>query len=153
VLERIKKWREICPDLAIARPSWWASRRDGGGFPVSPRLAGRGAARPRRRFRFEPVEGATANDLPGAVPEAVKEERYARLMEKTEAISAARLQRQGRPHHPRHHRRGGRTDEDGDMGATGRSQADAPEIDGQVLLRDVPADLRPGMIVMFDRRC
>jgi ribosomal protein S12 methylthiotransferase len=42
-------------------------------------------------FRFEPVEGAAANDLPGAVPEEVKEERYARLMEKTEAISAGKL--------------------------------------------------------------
>src|SRR3546814_20173834 len=49
-------------------------------------------------FRFEPVEGAAANALPGAVPEEVKEERYARLMEKTAAISAAKLQATiGRP--------------------------------------------------------
>jgi ribosomal protein S12 methylthiotransferase len=78
------------------------------------------------------------------LPEALKEERYARLMEKTEAISAARLAAKV-----------GRTlqviidevgepDEDGDLGATGRSQADAPEIDGAVHLRDVPASLKPG---------
>ena len=41
----------------------------------------------------------------------------------------------------------GEPDEDGDIGATGRSQADAPEIDGQVLLRDVPQDLKSGDIV------
>jgi ribosomal protein S12 methylthiotransferase len=98
-------------------------------------------------FRFEPVAGAAANALPDPVPEAVKEERYARLMEVTERISAARLA--GKV---------GRTlsvivdevgepDEDGDIGATARSQADAPEIDGQVFLRNVPASLRPGDIV------
>ncbi|OZA71964.1 MAG: ribosomal protein S12 methylthiotransferase, partial [Sphingomonadales bacterium 39-62-4] len=95
-------------------------------------------------FRFEPVAGAAANDLPDQVPEAIKEERYARLMEKTEAISAAKLAAKV-----------GRTirvivdevgepDEDGDVGATARSQADAPEIDGAVYLRNVPADLQPG---------
>src|SRR3546814_511267 len=82
-------------------------------------------------FRFEPVEGAAANALPGAVPEEVKEERYARLMEKTAAISAAKLQAKI-----------GRTIDviidlaDGEGGATGRSKADAPEIDGEVHLRD-----------------
>ena len=78
----------------------------------------------------EPVEGASANALPGAVPEAVKEERYARLMALTARISAAKLQAKV-----------GRTlevivDEVGEDGATGRSQADAPDIDGQVFLRD-----------------
>jgi ribosomal protein S12 methylthiotransferase len=82
-------------------------------------------------FRFEPVAGAAANDLPNAVPEEVKEERYARIMEKTAAISAAKLQTKI-----------GRILEvivdlaDGDGGATGRSHADAPEIDGEVHLRD-----------------
>jgi ribosomal protein S12 methylthiotransferase len=83
-------------------------------------------------FRFEPVEGAAANDLPDQVPEPVKEERYARLMELTAQISAEKLRAKV-----------GRTldviidavdDETG--GATGRSQADAPEIDGEVHLRD-----------------
>ena len=92
-------------------------------------------------FRFEPVEGASANALPGAVPEEVKEERYARLMEKTAAISAAKLQAKV-----------GRTLDviidlaDGEGGATGRSKADAPEIDGEVHLRDAP-DVKPGDIV------
>jgi ribosomal protein S12 methylthiotransferase len=92
-------------------------------------------------FRFEPVQGAAANDLPGAVPEEVKEERYARVMEKTAAISAAKLQS-----------RIGRTIEviidlaDREGGATGRSHADAPEIDGEVHLRDAPT-LRQGDIV------
>jgi ribosomal protein S12 methylthiotransferase len=81
------------------------------------------------------------------VPEAVKEERYARLMEKTEAISAARLQAKIGRTIPVIIDEVGEADEEGDRGATGRSQADAPEIDGQVLLRDVPADLAPGDIV------
>jgi tRNA A37 methylthiotransferase MiaB len=54
-------------------------------------MAGRSAIDRVGAFRFEPVAGAAANDLPDQVPEAVKEERYARLMEKTEAISAAKL--------------------------------------------------------------
>ena len=82
-------------------------------------------------FRFEPVEGATANDLPDPVPEALKEERYARIMERTAAISAAKLVAKV-----------GRTIDvlidavDPEGGATGRSKADAPEIDGEVFLRD-----------------
>ena len=133
VLERIKSWRAICPDIAI-RSTFVV------GFPGETeadfeylmdwldeaQLDRVGA------FRFEPVQGAAANDLPDPVPEPIKEERYVRLMEKTAAISAAKLR--GKV---------GRTldviidlvdDETG--GATGRSQADAPEIDGEVHLRD-----------------
>lgn len=145
VLDRIRSWREICPDIAI-RSSFVV------GFPgeteadfqylldwlEEAQLDRVGA------FRFEPVEGAAANILPDPVPEAVKEERYARIMEKTEAISAAKLAAKV-----------GRTiavivdevgepDEDGDIGATARSQADAPEIDGNVFLRNVPVTLKPG---------
>jgi ribosomal protein S12 methylthiotransferase len=132
VLGRLKAWREICPDIAI-RSTFVV------GFPGETdadfeylldwldeaQLDRVGA------FRFEPVEGAAANALPDPVPEAVKEERYARIMERTAAISAAKLQAKI-----------GRTldvilDEvDGEGGATGRSMADAPEIDGQVFLRD-----------------
>ncbi|KAI1690889.1 ribosomal protein S12 methylthiotransferase RimO [Ditylenchus destructor] len=88
VLERLRNWRSIAPrhhdplDLRGRLP-----RRDRRGLPVPPGLAGRGAARPRRRVPLRAVEGAAANDLPGAVPEAVKEERYARIMEKTAAIT------------------------------------------------------------------
>ena len=132
VLERILNWRAICPDISI-RSTFVV------GFPgeseddfrylmnwlEQARLDRVGA------FRFEPVEGAAANALPDPVPEDVKEERYARLMELTARISAEKLAAKV-----------GRTldviiDEvDADGGATGRSQADAPEIDGSVFLRD-----------------
>ncbi|MGC6401584.1 30S ribosomal protein S12 methylthiotransferase RimO [Sphingomonas sp. FW199] len=142
VLERIRGWRDICPDIAI-RSTFVV------GFPgetegdfeylmewlAEARLDRVGA------FRFEPVAGAAANDLPDPVPEAVKEERYARLMELTARISSEKLAAKV-----------GRTldviidavDEDG--GATGRSMADAPEIDGEVFLRDA-AHLTVGDIV------
>ncbi len=148
VLERIRAWRAIAPDLTI-RSSFVV------GFPgeteddfrylldwlEEAQLDRVGA------FRFEPVAGARANNLPDPVPEAVKEERYARIMQVTERISAEKLAAKigrtlaviideiGEP------------DEDGDVGATGRSQADAPEIDGQVFLRQVPETLAAGDIV------
>ena len=133
VLERIRNWRSIAPDIAI-RSTFVV------GFPgeteddfaylmdwlEEAQLDRVGA------FRFEPVEGAAANALPDPVPEEVKEERYARLMELTARISTEKLAAKI-----------GRTlpviidlvdEETG--GATGRSQADAPEIDGEVHLRD-----------------
>jgi ribosomal protein S12 methylthiotransferase len=142
VLERVKSWRQICPDIAI-RSTFVV------GFPGETEadfqylLDWLDEAQLDRvgAFRFEPVEGAAANDLPGAVPEEVKEERYTRLMEKTAAISAAKLRAKI-----------GRTldvivdESDGEGGASGRSMADAPEIDGQVHLRDAPA-ARPGDIL------
>jgi ribosomal protein S12 methylthiotransferase len=145
VLERLKKWREIAPDLTI-RSTFVV------GFPGETEadfqylLDWLDEAQLDRvgAFRFEPVEGAAANDLPGAVPEEVKEERYARIMEKTAAISAAKLQAKI-----------GRTleviiDEVGEEGgATGRSQADAPEIDGEVFLRDA-GHLSQGDIVQVE---
>jgi ribosomal protein S12 methylthiotransferase len=148
VLERLKSWRDICPDIAI-RSSFVV------GFPGETEADFRylldwlDEAQLDRvgAFRFEPVAGAPANDLPGAVPEAVKEERYARIMEKTEAISAARLAAKVGRTIPVIIDEVGEPDEDGDIGATGRSQADAPEIDGQVLLRNVPENLQPGAIV------
>jgi ribosomal protein S12 methylthiotransferase len=130
VLERIRGWREICPDIAV-RSTFIV------GFPGETdadfeylldwldeaQLDRVGA------FKFEPVEGA--NVLPGAVPEEVKQERLDRFMARSAAISAAKLQAKV-----------GReidviidaVDEEG--GATGRSKADAPEIDGEVHLRD-----------------
>ena len=132
VLERIRGWRDICPDIAI-RSTFVV------GFPgeteadVEYLLDWLDEAQLDRvgAFRFEPVEGAAANSLPDPVPEEVKEERYARVMERTAAISVAKLAAKI-----------GRTlpviidvvDDEG--GATGRSQADAPEIDGEVFLRD-----------------
>ena len=142
VLSRIHAWRAICPDIAI-RSTFVV------GFPGETEadfqylLDWLDEAQLDRvgAFRFEPVEGATANDLPDPVPEAVKEERYARIMEKTAAISAAKLAAKV-----------GRTIDvlidavDDDGGATGRSKADAPEIDGEVFLRDA-AHLTVGDIV------
>jgi ribosomal protein S12 methylthiotransferase len=146
VLERVKSWRQICPDLTI-RSTFVV------GFPGETEadfqylLDWLDEAQLDRvgAFRFEPVEGAAANALPNPVPEAVKEERYARIMEKTAAISAARLAAKV-----------GRVfdviiDEvDDEGGATGRSQADAPEIDGNVFLRDacglVQGDIVPVLI-------
>jgi ribosomal protein S12 methylthiotransferase len=142
VLERVKSWRQICPDLTI-RSTFVV------GFPGETEagfqylLDWLDEAQLDRvgAFRFEPVEGAAANALPNPVPEEVKEERYARIMEKTAAISAARLAAKV-----------GRTldviiDEvDDEGGATGRSKADAPEIDGNVFLRDAQG-LEQGDIV------
>ena len=145
VLERIRGWRAVCPDIAI-RSSFVV------GFPGETEadfqylLDWLDEAQLDRvgAFRFEPVHGAAANLLPDHVPEAVKEERYARVMERTAAISAAKLQA----------RIGRRLDviidavgsaEDGG-GATGRSYADAPDIDGEVQLRDA-GHLKVGDIV------
>ena len=148
VLERLKAWREICPDIAI-RSSFVV------GFPGETEadfqylLDWLDEAQLDRvgAFRFEPVAGAAANDLPDPVPEAIKEERFARIMAKTAAISAAKLAAKVGRVLPVIIDEVGEPDEDGDIGATGRSQADAPEIDGAVYLRNVPADLKAGDIV------
>ena len=148
VLERIHSWRAICPDIAI-RSSFVV------GFPGETEadfqylLDWLDEAQLDRvgAFRFEPVEGAAANALPDPVPEAVKEERYARIMEKTEAISAAKLAARIGRTIPVIIDEVGEADEDGDIGATARSQADAPEIDGNVFLRNVPANLKAGDFV------
>ncbi len=148
VLERLKAWRAICPEIAM-RSSFVV------GFPGETEadfaylLEWLEEAQLDRvgAFRFEPVAGAAANALPDPVPEALKEERYARLMEVTERISAAKLAAKVGRTLPVIIDEVGEPDEDGDVGATGRSQADAPEIDGQVFLRDVPPDLAPGAIV------
>jgi ribosomal protein S12 methylthiotransferase len=140
-LERIRRWRDICPDLAI-RSTFIV------GFPgetdedfealldfVEEADIDRVGC-----FRYEPVEGAKSNELPGAVPADVMEERWNALMETSQSVSAARLQT-----------RVGREIEviidsvDGD-GATGRSVWDAPDIDGSVFIPHED-DLTPGDIV------
>ncbi|WP_136163760.1 30S ribosomal protein S12 methylthiotransferase RimO [Sphingomonas flavalba] len=142
VLERLRGWRAIAPDIAI-RSSFVV------GFPGETEedfqylLDWLDEAQLDRvgAFRFEPVEGAAANALPDPVPEAVKEERYQRLMARCAAISTAKLAAKV-----------GRTiaviidEADGEGGASGRSKADAPEIDGAVHLRDAP-DAKPGDIL------
>ncbi|BBE71375.1 30S ribosomal protein S12 methylthiotransferase RimO [Oharaeibacter diazotrophicus] len=129
-LERIRKWREICPDLAI-RSTFIV------GFPgetdadFEELLAFMTEAKLERVgcFKYEPVDGATANDLGlPAVPDDVKERRWHRFMAHQQAISAKLLQR----------RVGKRiqvlVDDSAGTAAKGRSQWDAPEIDGAVHL-------------------
>ncbi|HEX7072995.1 MAG TPA: 30S ribosomal protein S12 methylthiotransferase RimO [Hyphomicrobiaceae bacterium] len=140
-LERIRRWREICPDLAI-RSTFIV------GFPgeteedftllldwlKEARLSRVGC------FKYEAVEGAAANDLPGAVPEEVKEERWHRFMAVQQEVSRGLLQEKK-----------GRTidvliDEVDEEGAMGRSAWDAPEIDGSVFLNG-ETGVEPGDIV------
>ncbi|WP_114152328.1 30S ribosomal protein S12 methylthiotransferase RimO [Chromobacterium haemolyticum] len=139
VLARIKKWREICPELVI-RSTFIV------GFPGETEedfeellTFIREAELDRVGcFTYSPVEGATANDLPNPVLEEVKEARKERFMAVQEEISARRLER-----------RVGQTmqvlvDEIDDEGtAICRSYADAPEIDGLVFVEDA-ADMRAG---------
>ncbi len=140
-LSRINRWRTICPDLVV-RSTFIV------GFPgeteedfdfllhwlKEARLARVGC------FKYEAVAGARANDLDGAVPEPVKQERYDRFMQTQQAISAEILS--------------GWVGRDIDVlideidadGAVGRSYADAPEIDGAVILEGETA-LKPGDMV------
>ena len=139
-LERIRRWREICPDLSI-RSTFIV------GFPgeteedfqfllewlVEAKLDRVGC------FRFEPVKGALANDLSGAVPPDVKEERWHRFMQAQQAVS-------GRILAGRVGRRIQAIVDEGGLQAKGRSRWDAPEIDGSVHIAS-RRPLRPGDIV------
>jgi ribosomal protein S12 methylthiotransferase len=140
-LERIRAWREICPDITI-RSTFIA------GFPGETEaefeelLQFLEEAQLDRVgcFAYSPVDGAAANALPDPVPQEVREERRARFMTIQEKISACRLQQKI-----------GRTlavliDESGARGAVGRSSADAPEIDGVVHIKKAKG-LNPGDFV------
>src|SRR5256885_9827170 len=137
-LGRIRAWRGICPDITI-RSTFIA------GFPGETEaefqelLDFLEEAELDRVgcFAYSPVPGASANELPGALPNEVREERRARLMRLQEKISARRLKR-----------RLGKTievlvDEVKAGRAVGRSAADAPEIDGVVHIENGP-NLKPG---------
>lgn len=137
VLERIKQWREICPELTL-RSTFIV------GFPGETEedfqmlLDFLKEAQLDRVgcFKFSPVEGATATDMPDQVPEEVKEERFHRFMQLQQEISAQRLQQKI-----------GKTlpvmvDEVNEEGIIGRSMADAPEIDGLVYIA-APEDFKP----------
>ena len=150
-LARIQKWRAECPDLTL-RSTFIV------GFPGETEedfqmlLDWLQEAQLDRVgcFKFEPVTGATANDLPDTVPEEVKEERWHRFMATQQEISEARLQRKV-----------GQTlqvlvDSVSTEGIIARSAADAPEIDGVVHLaalspqdsaKLVPGGVRPGIFV------
>jgi len=140
-LQRIERWREICPELTI-RSTFIV------GFPgeteaeFAELIDFLHAAQLDRVgcFTYSAVEGAAANDLDGAVPEEVKQERWDIFMRTQAEISRARLKRKI-----------GTVQavlvDSVDAGqAVGRSMADAPEIDGIVTIRGAP-ELRPGDLV------
>jgi ribosomal protein S12 methylthiotransferase len=138
-LQRIARWREICPDLTI-RSTFIV------GFPGESEedfrllLDWLDEAELDRVgcFRYEPVAGALANELATAVPDAVKEERWHRFMGHQQAISARRLRRRvgTRQQVIIDEVPGPRGESDaagaGAPTATGRTRGDAPEIDGVV---------------------
>ena len=140
-LARIRRWREICPDITI-RSTFIA------GFPGETEAEFEELLRFLEEaeldrvgcFAYSPVAGAAANALPGPVPQPVKEERRARFMQLQEKISARRLERKV-----------GKTttvlvDEVNTGGAIARSSADAPEIDGIVHVAYSPG-LKAGAFV------
>lgn len=142
VLERIQKWRDICPEITI-RSTFIV------GFPGETEeefqelLDFLEVAQLDRVgcFKYSPVEGATANELPDPVPEEVKEERLARFMAVQEAISAEKLQQKI-----------GKVmtvlvDELYEDCALARSSADAPEIDGKVIIDEGFENLKEGQFV------
>ncbi len=126
-LERIARWREICPDLTL-RSTFIV------GFPGETeedfdyllQWLDEAALDRVGCFKYEPVRGAAANDLAAAVPDEVKEERWHRFMQAQQKISARRLKRKVGT------RQQVIIDEVGPTVAKGRSMADAPEIDGAV---------------------
>jgi ribosomal protein S12 methylthiotransferase len=137
-LARIRRWREICPDITLRSTfivgfpgETEAEFEELLGFLEEAQLDRVGC------FAYSAVDGAAANALPGPVPEPVKEERRARFMKRQEKISKQRLARKV-----------GKTltvlvDEVGPDGAIARSSADAPEIDGVVHVEPA-AGLKPG---------
>ncbi|GAB6068012.1 30S ribosomal protein S12 methylthiotransferase RimO [Methylothermus subterraneus] len=141
-LKRIESWRKFCPEL-ILRSTFIV------GFPGETEaefeqlLDFLSAAQLDRvgAFKYSPVEGAAANDLPNPVAEELKEERLARLMALQEKISAAKLKRRvGQEYQVLIDRMEGKK-------AIGRTYAEAPEIDGVVYL-DRAENLCPGQRVL-----
>ncbi|HDX8451222.1 30S ribosomal protein S12 methylthiotransferase RimO [Aeromonas hydrophila] len=140
-LERIQKWREICPEITL-RSTFIV------GFPGETEeefqmlldFIDKAELDRVGCFKYSPVEGAKANELPDPVPEEVQEERFQRFMELQQQVSIRKLARKV-----------GKEmlvliDEVDEEGATGRSAADAPEIDGLVYLNG-ETSLKPGDMV------
>lgn len=140
-LERIRKWREICPDLTI-RSTFIVGHPGETEEDFEHLLNFLDEAQLDRVgcFQYSPVQGAAANDLPNHVPDELKQERWERFMEKQQAISAQRLAAKVGT------KQAVIIDEVDEEGAIGRSTADAPEIDGVVYLND-EFDVAPGDIV------
>ena len=140
-LDRIRSWREICPDITL-RSTFIV------GFPGETEAEFdelldfmREASLDRVGcFKYSAVEGATANELDNPVPEAVKEERWHQFMAVQQEISAERLQRKIGSHMDII------VDEVSSDGAIGRTKGDAPEIDGLVYFKNTDG-LTPGSVV------
>lgn len=140
-LDRIRSWREICPDITL-RSTFIV------GFPGETAAEFdelldfmREASLDRVGcFKYSAVEGATANELENPVPEEIKEERWHQFMAVQQEISAERLQRKIGTHMDII------VDEVSSDGAVGRTKGDAPEIDGIVYLKNTDG-LAPGSVV------
>jgi len=140
-LERIHRWRAICPELAI-RSTFIVgfpgeTDRD---FQVLLDFLEEAQLDRVGCFTYSAVDGARANAIEGAVPERVKQERWEAFMQAQAAISSARLRAKiGSLQEVL-------VDETGEHGAYARSKADAPEIDGIVHIPD-GRELEPGMLI------
>ena len=140
-LDRIRSWREICPDITL-RSTFIV------GFPGETETEFnelldfmREASLDRVGcFKYSAVDGATANELENPIPEDVKEERWHQFMAVQQEISAERLQRKVGTHMDII------VDEVSSDGAIGRTKGDAPEIDGLVYLKNIDG-LAPGSLV------
>ena len=151
-LERIHKWREICPDLTL-RSTFIV------GFPgeteedfeflldwLDEAQIDRAGA-----FQYEPVAGAKSNNIEGQVPDEIKQIRWERFMEKQEEIVHAKsLLKVGTIQDCIIDEIGEPDEQNGSIGADARSKADAPDIDGTVFLRDVPENVQAGDIVQVE---
>ncbi len=143
-LERIKTWRSLCPSLVIRSTfivgfpgETEAEFQELLDFLTEAQLDRVGC------FAYSPVKGAVANELPDPVPEAIQQQRLERFMAHQAKISAMRLQqRVGRIEQVL-------VDEVVEEGAVARSQADAPEIDGQVFI-DGATHLKVGDMVSVE---
>jgi ribosomal protein S12 methylthiotransferase len=144
-LDEIAAWRGICPDIAI-RSTFIVGYPGETEEEFQTLLDWLDEAQLDRVgcFQYENVEGARSNALPDHVPEDVKAERWARFMEKAQAISEAKLAAKV----------GQRIeviiDEVDDEAATCRTKADAPEIDGNLFIDDGFEELTPGQIVTVE---
>ena len=140
-LERIRRWREICPDLTI-RSTFIVGfpGESDADFEILLEFLQEAQLDRVGCFSYSAVEGARANDLDGAVAEEIKEERWNRFMQTQAEISRNRLRNKiGTVQEVL-------VDESGDAGALARSMADAPEIDGLVQIRNGHG-LSPGDLV------
>ena len=140
-LDRIARWRDLCPDLTI-RSTFIVGYPGETEAEFETLLQFIETAQLDRVgcFQYSAVKGAAANALPDPVPEEIKEDRWQQFMALQQSISASKLQRKV-----------GTTrqiliDTVSDEGSTGRTQADAPEIDGVVHLPGV-TEFQPGELV------